>query len=190
MNRFLTGKSCVPLWNGPKHTSTLYPPHLLGAQAATTITVCKDPTAAKAVRCLPAPWSIKVFLCCAVLTRSTGCLHSRPPKSARSRFAQPENSTSSASPEARVSIVSNHNGRQIFIFGHSEYEAGTLAEEYFRDLDRVCPSSCPATTSQDDPAQKPIRIWRSHAYLFSTGSTITSASPPHTTWKAAAGPLL
>ena len=40
----------------------------------------------------------------------------------------------STSPEAGVNIVSNHNGRQIFIFGHSEYEAGTLAEEYFLSL--------------------------------------------------------
>lgn len=73
----------------------------------------------------------------------------------------------SASPEAGVNIVSNHNGRQIFIFGHSEYEAGTLAEEYFRDLDKGLPIQLPCNYfPQDDPAQKPIRIWRSHAYLF------------------------
>ena len=35
----------------------------------------------------------------------------------------------SSSPIAGVNIVSNHNGRQIFIFGHSEYEANTLAIE-------------------------------------------------------------
>ena len=73
----------------------------------------------------------------------------------------------STSPEAGVNIVSNHNGRQIFIFGHSEYEAGTLAEEYFRDLDKGLPIQLPCNYfPQDDPAQKPIRIWRSHAYLF------------------------
>ena len=73
----------------------------------------------------------------------------------------------SASPEAGVNIVSNHNGRQIFIFGHSEYEAGTLAEEYFRDLDKGLPIQLPCNYfPQDDPTQKPIRIWRSHAYLF------------------------
>lgn len=73
----------------------------------------------------------------------------------------------SASPEAGVNIVSNHNGRQIFIFGHSEYEAGTLAEEYFRDLDKGLPIQLPCNYfPQDDPAHKPIRIWRSHAYLF------------------------
>ena len=73
----------------------------------------------------------------------------------------------STSPEAGVNIVSNHNGRQIFIFGHSEYEAGTLAEEYFRDLDKGLPIQLPCNYfPQDDPTQKPIRIWRSHAYLF------------------------
>lgn len=73
----------------------------------------------------------------------------------------------STSPEAGVNIISNHNGRQIFIFGHSEYEAGTLAEEYFRDLDKGLPIQLPCNYfPQDDPTQKPIRIWRSHAYLF------------------------
>ena len=73
----------------------------------------------------------------------------------------------SSSPIAGVNIVSNHNGRQIFIFGHSEYEANTLADEYFRDLDKGLPIQLPYHYfPDDDPAKKPIRTWRSHGYLF------------------------
>ena len=73
----------------------------------------------------------------------------------------------SSSPIAGTNIVSNHNGRQIFIFGHSEYEANTLAEEYFRDLGKLDNVELPYHYfPNDDPTQKPIRTWRSHAYLF------------------------
>ena len=73
----------------------------------------------------------------------------------------------SSSPIAGVNIVSNHNGRQVFIFGHSEYEANTLADEYFRDLDKGLPIQLPYHYfPDDDPAKKPIRTWRSHGYLF------------------------
>lgn len=73
----------------------------------------------------------------------------------------------SSSPIAGVNIVSNHNGRQIFIFGHSEYEADTLAKEYFRDLAKSEEISLPYHYfPNDDPTQTPIRTWRSHAYLF------------------------
>lgn len=73
----------------------------------------------------------------------------------------------SSSPIAGTNIVSNHNGRQIFIFGHSEYEANTLAEEYFRDLGKLDNVELPYHYfPDDDPTQKPIRTWRSHAYLF------------------------
>lgn len=73
----------------------------------------------------------------------------------------------SSSPIAGVNIVSNHNGRQIFIFGHSEYESDTLAQEYFRDLDKAEEIELPYHYfPNDDPSQKPVRTWRSHAYLF------------------------
>ena len=73
----------------------------------------------------------------------------------------------SSSPIAGVNIVSNHNGRQVFIFGHSEYEANTLADEYFRDLDKGLPIQLPYHYfPDDDPVKKPIRTWRSHGYLF------------------------
>ncbi len=73
----------------------------------------------------------------------------------------------SSSPIAGVNIVSNHNGRQIFIFGHSEYESTTLAEEYFRDLGKLDTVELPFHYfPNDDPSQKPVRTWRSHAYLF------------------------
>lgn len=73
----------------------------------------------------------------------------------------------STSPMAGVNLVSNHNGRQIFIFGHSEYDSGTLAQEYFRDCSIRDDVALPYHYfPNDDPTQKPLRTWRSHAYLF------------------------
>ena len=37
------------------------------------------------------------------------------------------------SDEAGVYAISTHGGRQIFITGHSEYDADTLEKEYLRD---------------------------------------------------------
>ena len=46
-------------------------------------------------------------------------------------------------------------------------EANTLADEYFRDLDKGLPIQLPYHYfPDDDPAKKPIRTWRSHGYLF------------------------
>ena len=35
------------------------------------------------------------------------------------------------SPEAGVYMVGNETGSQFFVMGHSEYDADTLAKEYF-----------------------------------------------------------
>ena len=40
----------------------------------------------------------------------------------------------SSSEEAGIYAVSTKNGRQIFITGHSEYDADTLKNEYVRDV--------------------------------------------------------
>ena len=51
--------------------------------------------------------------------------------------------------------------------GVAQYEANTLADEYFRDLDKGLPIQLPYHYfPDDDPAKKPIRTWRSHGYLF------------------------
>lgn len=71
------------------------------------------------------------------------------------------------SEEAGVHIISNENGRQIFVLGHQEYDKETLAGEYFRDVDKGLPIEVPRNYFQDDdPARDPIFRWRSHASLL------------------------
>ena len=59
------------------------------------------------------------------------------------------------------------NGTQIFITGHSEYDAGTLAAEYFRDKSEGKPIDIPKNYFPDDnPENPPLVTWRSHANLL------------------------
>ncbi len=66
-----------------------------------------------------------------------------------------------------VYAVSNKGGRQIFITGHSEYDADTLKNEYLRDkaagLDTAIPENY---FKDDDPKKDPIVSWRAHANLL------------------------
>lgn len=72
-----------------------------------------------------------------------------------------------SSDEAGVYAVSTDKGRQIFITGHSEYDAGTLAAEYFRDLNEGKPIEIPKNYFPDDnPNNPPLVTWRSHANLL------------------------
>ena len=51
--------------------------------------------------------------------------------------------------------------------GHSEYDADTLKNEYFRDLEKGLNPVVPANYfSKNDPTKKPIVRWRSHAHLL------------------------
>ena len=71
------------------------------------------------------------------------------------------------SDEAGVYIVTTKKGRQIFVMGHSEYDADTLKNEYFRDLDKGMNPNIPANYfKNDDPKKKPVVRWRSHAHLL------------------------
>lgn len=72
-----------------------------------------------------------------------------------------------SSEEAGVYAVATAEGRQIFITGHSEYDANTLANEYFRDLNEGKPIEIPKNYFPDDnPENEPIVTWRSHANLL------------------------
>ncbi|MBE7010646.1 MAG: homoserine O-succinyltransferase [Ruminococcaceae bacterium] len=72
-----------------------------------------------------------------------------------------------SSKEAGLYVVSTAKGRQIFVTGHSEYDAGTLAKEYFRDVNAGLPIQVPHNYfPDDDPAQEPKVTWRSHANLL------------------------
>lgn len=79
----------------------------------------------------------------------------------------PELEILAESAEAGVYIVFTKGGRRIFVTGHSEYDANTLAGEYRRDLDRGLNPEIPRHYfPNDDPTKRPIVRWRSHASLL------------------------
>ncbi len=72
-----------------------------------------------------------------------------------------------SSAETGVYAVTTKNGRQIFITGHSEYDADTLKTEYLRDLSQGKPITVPVNYfPNDDPTKPPIVSWRGHAHLL------------------------
>ncbi len=71
------------------------------------------------------------------------------------------------SEEAGVCTVLARDWRQIFITGHWEYDAETLATEYFRDLNKGLPIHIPKNYfPADDPTRAPQVSWRANAHLF------------------------
>ncbi len=71
------------------------------------------------------------------------------------------------STEAGVYAIATDGGRQIFITGHPEYDANTLSNEYFRDLNENKPIKIPKNYyPNDDTTKEPIVSWRSHANLL------------------------
>ena len=73
----------------------------------------------------------------------------------------------SSSPDAGVFVVATDRGRQIFVTGHSEYDADTLKREYLRDKNAGLPISVPKNYfPDDDDTKEPIVRWRSCANLF------------------------
>ncbi|MCQ2227573.1 MAG: homoserine O-succinyltransferase [Bacteroidales bacterium] len=71
------------------------------------------------------------------------------------------------SDDAGVYIIVSRDRRQIFVSGHSEYDRDTLASEYMRDKTKGLPIKVPANYfPNDDPTQKPIVTWKSHASLL------------------------
>ena len=72
-----------------------------------------------------------------------------------------------SSPEAGVYAVFTSGGRQIFIMGHSEYDADTLKQEYVRDVTAGKSIALPRNYFPfDDPRLEPIVSWRAHANLL------------------------
>ncbi len=75
----------------------------------------------------------------------------------------PELKIMADSEEAGVYIVGNQSGSQFFVMGHSEYDANTLAYEYFRDLEKGMNPEIPAYYfPDDDPTKQPKMTWRAH----------------------------
>jgi homoserine O-succinyltransferase/O-acetyltransferase len=73
----------------------------------------------------------------------------------------------SESPQAGVYIVMTHEGRQIFVTGHSEYDPTTLKDEYERDLKKGLPIDIPVNYfPENDSTRPPMVQWKSHANLL------------------------
>ena len=71
------------------------------------------------------------------------------------------------SEKAGLYAAATEGGRQIFITGHSEYDADTLKGEYIRDLKQGLNPHVPENYfPNDDPSREPIMSWRSHANLL------------------------
>lgn len=81
----------------------------------------------------------------------------------------PELRVLASSEEAGVYAVFTKEGRQIFIMGHSEYDADSLKKEYDRDVSQGKPIKLPVNYfPDDDPTKEPIVSWRAHANLLYT----------------------
>ncbi|MBQ3424909.1 MAG: homoserine O-succinyltransferase [Clostridia bacterium] len=71
------------------------------------------------------------------------------------------------SEKAGVYAISTNEGRQIFITGHSEYDADTLEREYLRDKKAGLPIHVPENYyPEDDDTRPPLCRWRSGANLL------------------------
>ena len=72
-----------------------------------------------------------------------------------------------SSQKAGLYALKSAGGRQIFVMGHSEYDARTLEKEYLRDKNAGLPIAVPENYYPDDDDTKPPLVtWRSHASLL------------------------
>ena len=72
-----------------------------------------------------------------------------------------------SSDEAGVYVISTNRGRQIFVTGHSEYDADTLKNEYLRDKNAGLEIDVPKNYfPNDDDTKDPVVSWRSSANLL------------------------
>mgnify|MGYP003060889010 FL=1 len=73
------------------------------------------------------------------------------------------------SEEVGVFAVKTDDSRQFFFLGHLEYDRDTLAQEYWRDVNRGLDIQVPRHYFPgDDPTQTPIVRWRSAGQLIYT----------------------
>ena len=71
------------------------------------------------------------------------------------------------SDDAGAFIIISNDEKHIMITGHLEYDAGTLAEEYERDVAKGIEINVPVNYfPNDDPGKTPLNTWRSHTHLL------------------------
>ena len=69
--------------------------------------------------------------------------------------------------EVGISILASRDLREVYSFGHLEYDRDTLAKEYFRDLDAGLDPHIPENYfKNDDIHELPCMRWSSSAALF------------------------
>ena len=74
-----------------------------------------------------------------------------------------------SSEEAGVYAVITPGGKQVFLTGHSEYDANTLEKEYLRDKALGINPKVPKNYYPgDDDTKSPMLTWRAHATLLFT----------------------
>ena len=70
---------------------------------------------------------------------------------------------------AGPSIIMAHDGKQIFVMGHPEYDRMTLDIEYKRDIAKGLKIEVPRNYYKDDnPENTPLLTWRAHANALYT----------------------
>ncbi|WP_431799891.1 homoserine O-acetyltransferase MetA [Halobacillus andaensis] len=73
----------------------------------------------------------------------------------------------STSKEAGPFTIQSRDGKHVMVTGHVEYDAATLGDEYHRDWNKGLKPDLPIDYYKDnDPTQKPLNRWRSHAYIM------------------------
>ncbi|MGV8002315.1 homoserine O-succinyltransferase [Photorhabdus temperata subsp. temperata] len=73
----------------------------------------------------------------------------------------------SCSEDAGVYLLASKDKRMVFVTGHPEYDVGTLAGEYLRDLAAGLDPKIPINYFPDNnPERKPLASWRSHGHLL------------------------
>ncbi len=89
------------------------------------------------------------------------------------------------SDEAGVLLVKSKDDRKIFVTGHFEYDADTLASEYKRDISKGLDIEMPVNYfTNDDATTIPLSTWRSNANLFYYNwiNYVYQETPYHFVW--------
>jgi homoserine O-succinyltransferase len=71
------------------------------------------------------------------------------------------------SEEKGACLMEDRNCGRLYMLDHVEYDSGSLADEYFRDVKANVPIKLPVNYfPNSDPALRPRNRWRSHAHLL------------------------
>ncbi|MFK7903357.1 MAG: homoserine O-succinyltransferase, partial [Nitratireductor sp.] len=64
-------------------------------------------------------------------------------------------------------LISEEEGKRLYIFNHIEYDSTSLKEEYDRDINEGVQIEVPHNYyPSDNPEYPPQNRWRSHAHLL------------------------